>query len=78
MVQGSGRAEHAFVITDLDGNGPQALGVGTAVVGAEQEVGAAGEDGTDSGAGAAAVATLGRGDRRSGGCRGHHVLSNTR
>jgi hypothetical protein len=43
---------------DLDGDGPQAGGVLTAVVGAEVQVAATRHDGTDKGAGATPVAPV--------------------
>ena len=56
----SGRAEHAFVVAALEGDLAQPGGVLAAVVGTEEQIGAAGKDGANSGAGAASVTTLRR------------------
>jgi hypothetical protein len=57
------------LVLDLRGAGPESLLVGTAVVSAEEELAAAGEQDANVGARAAAVAAVDSGQRRGGkGC----------
>lgn len=70
----AGLVEDALVVVDLDGDLTKSIRVLAAVVAAEQQVSAAGQDGANNRAGSAAVAAVGRRERGcGGGGRGHHV-----